>query len=77
MAAFSYTAPQFTEQDSMKERASMTADQIQLIENECLGQNISIFKETPELVEAAIHEMAKHLAAIDNKPAYEIGRAHV
>ena len=71
MAAFSYTAPQFTEQDSMKERASMTADQIQKIENECLGQNISIFEETPELVEAAIHEMARHLAAIDNKPAYD------
>ena len=71
MAAFSYTAPQFTEQDSMKERASMTPEQIQKIENECLGQNISIFEETPELVEAAIHEMAKHLAAIVDKPAYD------
>ena len=71
MVAFSYTAPQFTEQDSMKERAAMTAEQMQQIENECLGQNISVIKETPELVESALHDMAQHLAAIDNKTAYD------
>ena len=71
MVAFSYTAPQFTEQDSMKERAAMTSEQMQQIESECLGQNISVLEETPELVEKAIHEMALHLVAIDDKTAYD------
>ena len=44
MVAFSYTAPQFTEQDSMKERAAMTSEQMQQIESECLGQNISVLE---------------------------------
>ena len=77
MAAFSYTAPQFTEQDSINERASMTTEQIQQIENECLGQNISILEETPDLVDAALHEMTIHLAAINNKTAYDNALQHV
>ena len=70
MSAFSFTAPQFTEEDSINERASMTEEEMQHIESECLGQSISIIEETPELIEEATQAMARHLAAIQDKPAY-------
>ena len=70
MSAFSFTAPQFTEQDSIRERASMTGEAMQQIKNECLGQNISILEETPQMIENALCDMARHLAAIEEKPAY-------
>ena len=71
MSAFSFTAPQFTEQDSINERASMTEEEMQQIESECLGRRISILEETPELIEKASLNMTRHLAAIEDKPAYD------
>ena len=71
MSAFSFSAPQFTEQDSMRERASMTDEERQQIKSECLGQSISILEETPEMIEDAMQAMARHLAAIEDKPAYD------
>ena len=58
MSAFSFTAPLFTEQDSIKERASMKEEVIQQIENECRGHSLSDLEETPEMIEEAIQDMA-------------------
>ena len=77
MSAFSFTAPLFTEQDSIKERASIKEEVIQQIENECRGHSISDLEETPEMIEEAIQDMARHLAAIDNKPDYDQALLHV
>ena len=77
MSAFSFTAPLFTEHDSMKERASIKEEEIQEIENECIGHCISDLEETPEMIEVATQNMDQYLAVIENKPAYNNALLHV
>jgi hypothetical protein len=73
MSAFSFTAPQFTEQDSTIEWNSLTPEEKRRIENACFGQDDSSspsVEETPELVETSLRDMARCLSAIEDKDAY-------
>jgi len=70
MAAFSFTAPTFTEQDALTERESLAEEVRQQLEDECFGR-VAPVRETPELVEDALRDMALFLASIDDKSEYE------
>jgi len=70
MAAFSFTAPTFTEQDALTERESLAEEVRQQLEDECFGR-VAVITETPELVANALRDMDLYLASINDKPEYE------
>ena len=74
MSAFSFTAPQFTDQEASNEVNSLTPEEKQRIENACYGRNgddsSPWIEETPELIETSLRDMASCLSAIVSKDAY-------
>ena len=60
------------EEDVLRERSTLTAEEIKRIENRCLGNDSMDFvEETPALIETGLNDMARYLASIPNKSAYE------
>ena len=71
MSAFSFTAPRFTDEDSIREQEELPAAERERIEDECFGRNFVVIEETPELIETALCEIIIHLQGIACKPAYD------
>lgn len=73
MAAFSFTAPRFTDEMKEAERKAMTEEERERIEAEMYGLATSAEEakeETPEMVAEFLESFQSHLDSIEYKPTY-------